>query len=88
VAAAGGSLLDLNYHHCIFSFSSGRYTFWLLLLVMDKDYQQAGFPTLTQIFNHAQLSRITFIWIISTAVTFDDSFVWYCADFWINIGLF
>lgn len=43
--------------------------FWLLLLLLDKDYQKAGFPTLTQIFNQQQLGRITFIWIIATAVT-------------------
>ena len=56
---------------------------------MDKDYQQAGFPTLTQIFNHAQLSRITFIWIIATAVTgLMIPLFGIVADFWINIGLF
>ena len=43
--------------------------FWLLLLVLDKDYRKAGFPTLTQIFNSEQLARITFIWIAATVVT-------------------
>lgn len=43
--------------------------FWLLLLILDKDYQRAGFPTLTEIFNRQQLGRITFIWIIATGVT-------------------
>lgn len=43
--------------------------FWLLLLVLNKDYERAGFPTLTQIFNHEQLARITFMWIVATAVT-------------------
>ena len=43
--------------------------FWLLLLLLDKDYQKAGFPTLTQIFNQQQLGRITFVWIIATAIT-------------------
>ena len=43
--------------------------FWLLLLVLDNDYRRAGFPTLTQVFNKEQLSRITFMWIIATAVT-------------------
>ena len=43
--------------------------FWLLLMILDKDYQKAGFPTLTQIFNQQQLGRITFIWIIATGVT-------------------
>ena len=43
--------------------------FWLLLMVLDKDYQQAGFPTLTQVFNQQQLGRITFVWIMATAIT-------------------
>lgn len=43
--------------------------FWLLLLVLDKDYRKAGFPTLTQIFEPDQLARITFIWITATVVT-------------------
>lgn len=43
--------------------------FWLLLLVLDKDYRKAGFPTLTQIFNSEQLARITFTWIAATVVT-------------------
>ena len=38
-------------------------------MVLDKDYQQAGFPTLTQIFSHKQLGRITFVWIMATGVT-------------------
>ena len=42
--------------------------FWLLLLIFGKDYEQAGFPTLTQIFSADQLGRITFIWIIATVV--------------------
>lgn len=43
--------------------------FWLLLLVLDKDYEKAGFPTLTRIFNPDQLARITFTWIAATVVT-------------------
>ena len=42
--------------------------FWLLLLLLGKDYEKAGFPTLTQVFNTNQLSRITFIWIVATVV--------------------
>jgi protoheme IX farnesyltransferase len=37
--------------------------------VLGNDYEKAGFPTLTRIFNSIQLSRITFIWILATAVT-------------------
>ena len=43
--------------------------FWLLLMVLDKDYQQGGFPTLTEVFDQQQLGRITFIWILATAIT-------------------
>ncbi|MFZ2323242.1 MAG: protoheme IX farnesyltransferase [Ignavibacteriaceae bacterium] len=43
--------------------------FWLLLMILDKDYQKAGFPTLTQIFNKEQLARITFMWITATGIT-------------------
>jgi heme o synthase len=43
--------------------------FWLLLMVFGKDYEQAGFPTLTQKFSVNQLARITFIWIVATAIT-------------------
>ena len=89
-AAAGGSLLDPQIIIIAFFFFIWQIPhFWLLLLVMDKDYLQAGFPTLTQIFNHAQLSRITFIWIISTAVTgLMIPLFGIVADLWINLGLF
>jgi protoheme IX farnesyltransferase len=43
--------------------------FWLLLLKFGKDYENAGFPSLTQVFTPAQLGRITFMWVFATAVT-------------------
>ncbi|MCF8240788.1 MAG: protoheme IX farnesyltransferase [Melioribacteraceae bacterium] len=43
--------------------------FWLLLLIYGKDYEKAGFPTLTKIFNDHQLSRITFVWIFALAIS-------------------
>lgn len=43
--------------------------FWLLLLLYGKDYEQAGLPTLTQIFNTSQLTRITFVWIIGLSTS-------------------
>lgn len=88
--SAGGSLLDPQIIIIAFFFFIWQIPhFWLLLLVMDKDYQQAGFPTLTQIFNHVQLSRITFIWIISTAVTgLMIPLFGIVNDLWINLGLF
>lgn len=42
--------------------------FWLLLLNSGKDYEKAGFPSLTRIFAPAQLRTITFTWVSATAV--------------------
>jgi len=42
--------------------------FWLLLLNFGRDYEKAGFPSLTRIFTPAQLRRITFTWVFATAV--------------------
>ena len=68
--AGGGYLFDPQIILISFFFFICQIPhFWLLLMILDKDYQKAGFPTLTQIFNQQQLGRITFIWIIATGVT-------------------
>ena len=88
--AAGGSLIDSQIIIISFFFFIWQIPhFWLLLLVLDKDYRQAGFPTLTELFNKEQLSRITFIWIVSTAVTgLMIPFFGIVTDLWINLALF
>jgi protoheme IX farnesyltransferase len=68
--AAGGDLLNPQILMIAFFFFIWQIPhFWLLLLVLDEDYKRAGMPTLTSIFSKDQLSRITFIWIISTAIS-------------------
>lgn len=68
--AGGGSILDPGVLILSFFFFIWQIPhFWLLLLVFGKDYAQAGFPTLTKIFTHEQLTRITFMWIMATVVT-------------------
>lgn len=68
--AGGGNILDPQIILISFFFFIWQIPhFWLLLMVLDRDYQQAGFPTLTQIFSQQQLGRITFVWIIATGVT-------------------
>jgi protoheme IX farnesyltransferase len=87
--AAGGALLDPQIIVIAFFFFIWQIPhFWLLLLVLDKDYRQAGFPTLTQIFSRKQLSRITFVWIVSTAVTgLMIPLFGIVTELWINLGL-
>jgi protoheme IX farnesyltransferase len=68
--AAGGSVSDPRIIILAFFFFIWQIPhFWLLLLILAKDYEKAGFPTLTKIFTNEQLSRITFMWIIATIVT-------------------
>jgi heme o synthase len=68
--SAGGYIFDPQILVITFFFLIWQIPhFWLLLLVLDKDYDKAGFPTLTKVFNINQLSRITFVWIIATVVT-------------------
>ncbi|QQS34581.1 MAG: protoheme IX farnesyltransferase [Ignavibacteriales bacterium] len=68
--AGGGLITDPQLFILSFFFFIWQIPhFWLLVLVLDKDYERAGFPTLTQKFSEDQLTRITFIWIIATAVT-------------------
>ena len=88
--AAGGALLDPQITVIAFFFFIWQIPhFWLLLLVLDKDYRQAGFPTLTQVFSREQLSRITFVWIVSTAVTgLMIPLFGIVTELWINLGLF
>lgn len=88
--AAGGSLADPQILVISFFFFIWQIPhFWLLLLVLDKDYKQAGFPTLTEVFDRTQLSRITFVWIAATAVTgLMIPLFGVVNDNWINIALF
>jgi heme o synthase len=67
--SGGGSLLDPRIWAMVFFFFMWQIThFWLLLLDFGKDYEKAGFPSLTRIFSPAQLRRILFAWMFATAV--------------------
>lgn len=42
--------------------------FWLLLIVYEEDYRNAGFPVLTDILTPLQIARLAFIWIIALVI--------------------
>lgn len=68
--AAGGGLLEPQIIMIAFFFFIWQIPhFWLLLLVLDDDYKRAGMPTLTNLFSKEQLARITFVWMIATAIS-------------------
>ncbi|MFI5405569.1 MAG: UbiA family prenyltransferase, partial [Nitrososphaerales archaeon] len=88
--AAGGYFLNPQIIIIAFFFFIWQIPhFWLLLLVLDKDYRQAGFPTLTEVFSREQLSRITFVWIVATAVTgLMIPLFGFVSELWIDLALF
>jgi protoheme IX farnesyltransferase len=69
--AGGGELFDPRILAVAFFFFIWQVPhFWLLLVFScGKDYERAGLPSLTRIFGLEQIGRITYMWIIATAVT-------------------
>ena len=68
--AGGGSLRDPT----ILMFASFFFIwqvphFWLLLLLVGDEYEAAGLPTITGKLTPPQLARITFTWMLATAVS-------------------
>ena len=65
--AAGGGLWEKPIVFIEFLIFIGQIPhFWLLILKYGEEYKQAGFPSLTNIFNRAQIKRLTFVWVISS----------------------
>jgi len=67
--AAGGYVFDERILAISFFFFVWQIPhFWLLMLFFEKDYRQAGFPTLQNLFAREQILRITFIWMVGVCV--------------------
>ena len=68
--AGGGSLADPRALIIAFFFFIWQVPhFWLLMLKYGKEYEKAGFPSLTSIYSDKQIRFTTFIWTMATAVT-------------------
>ncbi len=68
--SGGGVLFDPRLGAISFFFFIWRVPhFWLLFLEFAEDYERAGLPSLAKLLPAEQLKRITFIWILSTAVS-------------------
>ncbi len=63
--ASGGEILDDQILAlALFMFIWQIPHFWLLLLMYDHQYSEAGFPTLSKLFSYKRISQITFAWIV------------------------
>ncbi|MBL6962210.1 MAG: protoheme IX farnesyltransferase [Bacteroidetes bacterium] len=68
--AAGGYVFDPKLLILAFFFFIWQIPhFWLLLMQYGKEYESAGFPSLTHIYSEKQLKRITFMWTFATALS-------------------
>ena len=68
--AAGGSLADPNLIILAFFFFIWQVPhFWLLMLKYGKEYEAAGYPSITSTIGKDQIKRATFMWTAATAVT-------------------
>jgi protoheme IX farnesyltransferase len=68
--AAGGYLFDPSIISvAVFMFLWQIPHFWLLLLKYGKEYENAGFASLTSVVNDQHAKLIIFIWVAGTAVS-------------------
>ena len=69
-SAAGGAILDTRIIIiAYFLFIWQIPHFWFLLLKYGKEYEEAGFPSITKVFNPRSLKSLTYVWIIATSVS-------------------
>ncbi len=62
--SGGGAITNLQiWAVCLFFFIWQIPHFWFLFLIYEEDYKRGGFPTLTDIFSHKQIQRISYAWI-------------------------
>jgi heme o synthase len=67
--AAGGGLWDKPIIFIEFLLFTGQIPhFWLLILKYGGEYKKAGIPSLTDFFSHAQIKRLTFTWVVTSAI--------------------
>lgn len=68
--AAGGSIADPQLLILGFFFFIWQVPhFWLLMLKYGKEYEAAGYPSITAMISPEQIKRATFMWTAATAVS-------------------
>ena len=68
--AAGGALLDKPIVLLGFLLFIGQVPhFWLLVLKYGEEYGSAGIPTLTRVLSRPQINRLSFTWVVTSAIS-------------------
>jgi protoheme IX farnesyltransferase len=67
--SAGGALLDpMVVPIAAFFFIWQVPHFWLLIMMYGKEYESAGFPSLSSKMTPVQMGRMIFLWVVGTAM--------------------
>lgn len=67
--AAGGGAWDKSIIFLEFLFFTGQIPhFWLLILKYGKEYEKAGFPSLTNFMTGNQITRLAFTWVVTSVI--------------------
>jgi len=68
-SAAGGNPLDMEIIAVAFLLFVGQMPhYWLLLLKVGNEFQEAGLPVITSLLDARQIRNLSFIWIATTGV--------------------
>lgn len=68
--AAGGYLLDKPIVLLGFLLFIGQVPhFWLLILKYGEEYGNAGIPSLTRVLSRPQINRLSFTWVVTSAIS-------------------
>lgn len=68
--AGGGNFFDVQALILAFFFFIWQVPhFWLLMLKYGDEYVEAGYPSITQLYNEQHIRYLTFLWTFATAVT-------------------
>jgi protoheme IX farnesyltransferase len=68
--AAGGALSDKPIILLGFLLFIGQVPhFWLLILKYGEEYGDAGIPSLTRVLSRPQINRLSFTWIVTSAIS-------------------
>lgn len=87
--AGGGSLFDARAWIMAFFFFIWQVPhFWLLMLKYGKEYEKAGYPSITSIYTEDQIKNVTFIWVMATVISAMMIPLFYASQSWIILAGF
>jgi len=87
--AGGGSLFDARAWIMAFFFFIWQVPhFWLLMLKYGKEYEKAGYPSITSIYTEDQIKNVTFIWVMATVISAMMIPLFYVSQSWVILSGF